>query len=179
MPTPKKIDDQELAVLLARGWKLKDIAEHMGVSIPAISKRKKWLEINNPLALEMVSVEKFRALESDMIAEVRQSLLSEMMRRVKAPGALNRESLPQLGRIFGILWDKDEKIQEKMAVQKVAHLHQHQLDPESQKMIQDVIDHITNNAMKEARPDVVEITENSGDSEITDTPLLLTEGDNN
>jgi predicted transcriptional regulator len=172
VPAKRKINDQELALLLARGMSQQKAADELGVSRVAVSKRIKWLKENNPMALQMVSVAKFRELESDMIAEVRQSLLSEMIRRTKAPGALNRESLPQLGRIFGILWDKDEKIQEKLSIQRVAHLHRHELDDQSKKMIQDVIDHMTQTAITQAQEDVVEITVDSGDSEITETPLL-------
>ena len=96
------------------------------------------------------------------------------MSRVTSPKGLNRESLPQLIKAFAILWDKDEKIQEKMSVKKIAVLHRHELDDTSKQMLDQLIEHRTQEAMRRAAPDVITVSGESDDETqgATKTPQI-------
>ena len=122
------------------------------------------------------TVDEFREKESDVVAEARKFILDAVMERVKSVNGLNRESLPQLIKAFAILWDKDEKIQEKQNnITRVAHLHQLQLDDKTQKLLTDVIEHMTNKALAQSKEDIIEaeIAEvESGDSDDPESRLL-------
>lgn len=153
----------DVALMLAEGRTHKEIAEELGVTRAAVTNRVAKIKENNPLLLEGTSVEKFREVESDQVAKARQYILNAVMSRVTSKKGLNRESLPQLIKAFAILWDKDEKIQDRMAVKKVAVLHRHELDDETKQMLDDLIQHRTNQALDMSREN------KSGDSE--DNPI--------
>jgi DNA-binding Lrp family transcriptional regulator len=144
---PKKIDDVALALMLGEGKTHQAIADELGVSRVAVTKRVAKLKETNPHALVSTSVEKFRDGESDQVAKARQYILNAIMDRITSPKGLNRESLPQLIKSFAILWDKDEKIQDRQMVKKVAVLHRHELDDETRKMLDDLIEHRTKQAL--------------------------------
>jgi len=163
MAAKKQFTDMELAVLLAEGRTHQQCADELGVSRVAVSNRVKKLRETNPFMLEGTTVDKFRTVESDQVAKARQYILNAVMSRVQSAKGLNRESLPQLIKSFAILWDKDEKIQEKMSVKKIAILHRHELDDESKQMIDQLIEHRTNQVMKQASSTVITVSDESDD----------------
>jgi DNA-binding Lrp family transcriptional regulator len=166
MAAKKQFSDMELAVLLADGRTHQACADELGVSRVAVSNRVKKLKETNPFMLEGTTVDKFRSVESDQVAKARQYILNAVMSRVQSAKGLNRESLPQLIKSFAILWDKDERIQEKLSIKKVAVLHKHELDAESKQMLDELIEHRTNMAIREASPEVITV---SGES-VDETP---------
>jgi predicted transcriptional regulator len=158
MAARKKIDDKELALLNARGYSQQQMADELGVSRVAIGKRLTKLRAESPWMLELTTVEKFRDNESDMVAGVRQMLLEAL--RNKTHKNLQQMSVNQLATAYAILWDKDEKIQDrKMIKQKV--VDSLELTDEQKQLIGKLIESRTRAAIEEAAPEIT----SSGDSE--------------
>jgi hypothetical protein len=159
MPARKKIDDKELALLNARGYKPQQMADELGVSVVAIRKRMTKLREDNPWMLELTTVEKFRDGESDMVAGVRQMLLEAL--RNKTHKNLQQMSVNQLATAYAILWDKDEKIRDRQLI-KEKIVKEIALTPEQQELLGKLIESKTRAALEQASP---MIEETSGDSE--------------
>jgi DNA-binding Lrp family transcriptional regulator len=168
MAAKKQFSDMDLALLLAEGRTHQQCADELGVSRVAVSNRVKKLKETNPYILEGTTVDKFRGIESDQVAKARQYILNAVMARVTSPKGLNRESLPQLIKAFAILWDKDEKIQDRVGVKKVAVLHRHELDPESKRLMDRLIEQRTAAAIEEARPEITVLGESSDETLASD-----------
>jgi hypothetical protein len=145
------------------------------VSRVAVSNRVKKIKETNPYMLEGTTVDKFRIVESDQVAKARQYILNAVMNRVQSAKGLNRESLPQLIKSFAILWDKDERIQEKLSTKKIAVLHRHELDVESKQMLDNLIQHRTKLALQEASPEVITVSGESVDETPEAPTKLLTD----
>lgn len=159
MANRKKIDDKELALLNARGLTQQAIADELGVSRVAVGKRLAKLRESSPWMLELTTVQKFREGESDMVAGVRQMLLEAL--RNKTHKNLQQMSVNQLATAYAILWDKDEKIQDrKMIKQKI--VDELELTEEQKELMSKLIESKTRAAIEQASSGV--ITE-SGDSD--------------
>lgn len=175
MARPRKINDLELAILLAQGKTHEQAAKELGVARVTVTSRVKWLKENNPLALQLVSADEYRAMESDSIAQIRQGIIQELIRRIKTGSGLSKESMPQLAKTFGILFDKDRLIRGE-ATEHVAHIHKEDLDPETRDMIKQIINRETERALEESRKKLagIEAREITGSGESDDeTPTAL------
>ncbi len=172
MAGKRRFDDMELALLLADGRTHQECADELGVSRVAVSKRIKKLKETNPYLLEGTTVDKFRSNESDQVAKARQYILNAVMQRVTSPKGLNRESLPQLIKAFAILWDKDEKIQDRVALKEDV-IRKIEYSPEELAMIKKLMGLKTQQALEEARKEEA----GTGDSVPVNTASETIKGD--
>jgi len=167
---PRTVSDHDIATLLGEGRTHQQIADELGLSRVGITSRIGKLKQSNPDLLESTSIDKFRESESDQVARARQHILNAVLNRVVSPKGLNRESLPQLIKSFAILWDKDEKIQDKMRVMKHAHIVRHELDQKSQELLDSLMAHRKEQALMLAMGDKVDevIADHEAPTQLTD-----------
>jgi predicted transcriptional regulator len=154
-----KFDDKDLALLNARGLTHQQMADELGVSRVAVSKRIAKLKETNPWMLELTTVDKFREGESDMVASVRQMLLEAL--KNKTHKNLQQMSVNQLATAYAILWDKDEKIQDRQLIKREI-VKKIDFTPDQQEMMRALIEDRTKEAIRKASQGV--ITE-SGESD--------------
>jgi transposase len=134
MGRPRKINEQELILMLGQGLSHQKIADHMGCSRPAVTKAVNLLP---PTLRAHQSIQEFKQRRATQFAEIQQMLL-----RYITPEKLKNASLAQIGTLFGIFYDK-ERLEKNLATEHVAHAHLKQLSDADRKAIKGMIQNMT------------------------------------
>lgn len=119
MGRKKKINEQELLLLVGMNLTHAEIAKKLNVSRGAVTRTINELKKDNPDLFVQLSTEEYRNTEPDILAEIRRLATAQILDQLRRG---ERVSINQLMTVTAIALDKERLITDK-STSNVLHAH--------------------------------------------------------